>query len=187
MLNHTDLKRGVRFILDGYPYEVLDSSLVFKGRGSSVVQTKIKNLVNGNVITKTFHTGEEFKEAEITKYKSKFIYSHRGKYFFSKEDNPSSRFSLDEEQIGKICQFLKPNQIVDTLEFRGKIINISLPIKIKLKVKEAAPGLKGDRAQSGTKKITLETGSEINAPLFIREGDIIEINTETGEYVKRVE
>ena len=187
MLSHNELKKGIRFILNGQPYEVLENSPVFKGRGSSVAQTKIKNLTTGNIITRTFHTGEEFEEADISKYTAKFIYSHRDKYYFSKENDPSSRFNLDKEQIGRASQFLKANQAVEALEFKNKIINISLPIKIQLKVKEAAPGLKGDRAQAGTKKITLETGAEINAPLFIKEGDIVEVNTETGEYVRRVE
>lgn len=187
MLSHTELKKGIRFILNGQPYEVLESSLVFKGRGSSVVQTKIKNLITGNIISKTFHTGEEFEEAEILKYKAKFIYTHRDKYYFSKENNPSYRFNLSKEQIGPVSRFLKANQAVEALEFKNKIINISLPIKIQLKVKEAAPGFKGNRAQAGTKRVTLETGTEINTPLFIKEGDIIEINTETGEYVRRIE
>lgn len=186
MFSHTDLKKGVKFILDGQPYEVLESTFVFKGRGSSIVQTKIKNLITGNVISRTFHPGEEFEEAEILKFEAKFLYSHRGRYFFCEKDNPSKRFDLDEEQIGSAARFLKPNQIVQGLIFNEKIINISLPIKIQLKVIEAPPGIKGDRAQAGTKVVTLETGTKINVPLFIEEGDIIEVNTETGQYVRRI-
>ncbi len=187
MLAHTNLKRGVIFILNDQPYEVLQSLLVFKGRGSSVVQAKIKNLITGNVLSRTFHTGEEFEEAEISKIKIKFLYTHRGKYYFCEKDNPGKRIELNEEQIRDLVKFLKPNQVVEGLVFEGKIINISLPIKINLKVVEAPPGVKGDRAQGGTKTVTLETGAKINAPLFIKEGDIIEVNTETGEYVRRIE
>jgi len=187
MLSHTELKKGVRFILNGQPYEVVESSFLFKGRGSSTVQAKIRNLITGNVSSRTFHAGEEFEEAEISKIEAKFIYTHRGKYCFSEKDNPSHRFELTQEQIGPQAKFLKPGETVEALEFEGKIINIILPIKIKLKVIEAPPGLKGDRAQAGTKQVTLETGAKINTPLFIEKGDIVEVNTETGEYVRRVE
>jgi len=187
MLLHNDLKKGVNFILNGEPYEVLESSLVFKGRGSSVVQTKVKNLVSGSVLSKTFHPGDSFEEADIEKIKVKFLYPHRDKFFFSKENNPSFRFDLPKEIIGEGVKFLKPNQIVEGMQFKDKIINISLPIKVQLKVVEAPPGIKGDRAQGGTKAVSLETGAKINAPLFIKEGDIIEINTDKDEYVRRVE
>jgi len=204
MLSHNDLKKGIRLILDDQPYEVLDSSFVFKGRGSSIVQTKIKNLITGGVFSKTFHTGESFEEAEIEKIKVKFLYSHRDKFFFCEERNPSitelpkeakvkkrftssTRFELPKETIGQSYVFLKPNEIVEGLQFEGKIINIILPIKVQLKVVEAPPGIKGDRAQGGTKTITLETGAQINVPLFVETGDIIEVNTEKGEYVKRIE
>lgn len=187
MLNHTDLKRGVTFIFQGQPCEVLDSSFVFKGRGSSVVQAKIKNLITGNVLSRTFHTGDTFEEAEISKIEIKFLYTHRGKYYFCEKDNSGKRIELGEEQIGDMVKFLKPNQIVEGFIFNDKIINISLPIKINLKVVEAPPGVRGDRAQGGTKTVTLETGAKINVPLFVKEGDIIEVNTQTSEYVRRIE
>ncbi|MBZ1345450.1 MAG: elongation factor P [Candidatus Nealsonbacteria bacterium] len=186
MLTHTDLKKGVKFILNQEPYEVLESSFMFKGRGSSVVQTKIKNLITGKTINKTFHPGEEFKEAEILKTKARFLYSHRENFYFSKKEDPC-RFNLNQQQLGSNVQFLKPNETVEVLEFQNKIINIVLPIKINLKVIESPPGIKGDRAQAGTKTAILETGAKINVPLFIKEGDIIEVNAEKGEYVRRVE
>ena len=95
------------------------------------------------------------------------------------------RFSFNEEQIGKQAKFFKPNSLVEGVIFNEKIINVVAPIKVQLKVKEAAPGIKGDRAQGGTKTAILESGAEIQVPLFIEEGDEIEINTELGEYVKR--
>lgn len=187
MLSHNDLRKGVRFILRNQPYEVLESSFVFKGRGGSIVQTKIKNLTTGNLLSKTFHPGEEFEEVEIEKIKVRFIYSRQNRYFFSKENDSSFRFDLSKEVIGNAAIFLKLNQIVEGMQFKSKIINISLPIKVQLKVTEAPPGIKGDRAQGGTKTVTLETEAKINVPLFIKEGDIIEINTESVEYVKRIE
>ena len=187
MLSHTDLKKGVKFILKNQSYEVLESSFLFKGRGSSTVQAKIRNLITGNIISKTFHPGEEFKEVQIEKFKARFIYFHRDKYCFCENDKPAERFELNKNQIGLGVQFLKPNQLVEALKFKDKIINISLPIKINLKITEAPPGIKGNRAQAGTKTVILETGAKINVPLFIKEGDIIEINSEKGQYVRRIE
>jgi len=123
----------------------------------------------------------------LIKFQAKFLYNHRHRYFFSNKDNPSKRFDLNSEQIGPQAKFLKPNQVVEAMLFNEKIINVVLPIKIQLKVIEAPPGIQGDRAQGGTKTITLETGAKIAAPLFVKEGDVVEINTETEEYVKRIE
>ena len=187
MLTHNDLKTGARIILDGQPYEVLESNPMKKAQRRVVIQSKIKNLISGNVLVRNFHQGDTFEEAELSKIKVKFIYFHKERYFFCEENNPSNRFDFGEEQLGSGAKFLKPNQIVEGLMFNNKIINISLPIKVQLKVTEAPPGTKGERAQPGNKIVTLETGAKINAPLFIESGDIIEINTETGEYTRRVE
>lgn len=185
MFTHTDLKKGIRIILEGEPYEILESSPLKKAQRRVVIQTKIKNLISGNVFSRNFHQGESFEEAELLKFKAKFLYCHRGKCVFCKEEKPSERFELRESQIGEQSRFLKPGQIVEGITFNNKIINVSLPIKVYLKVVEAPPGEKGGRAQSGTKQVILESGAKINAPLFIEVGDIIEVNTETGEYVRR--
>jgi elongation factor P len=187
MLTYFDLRKGVRFILDGQPYEVLDFKQIGKAQDVVVARVKIKNLINGKIIERNFHQDDTFEEAEIEKIKVKFIFSKRGKYNFCEAENPSKRFELEEEKIGESVRFLKPGMILDGLKFEGKIINIVLPIKVQLKVIEAPPGVKGERSQPGTKQVTLETGVKINVPLFVEVGDIIEVNTETGEYVRRVE
>ncbi len=187
MIDYSDFKKGTRIILNNQPHEIIEASPIFKGRGHSTLQVKLKNLITGNVIPQTFHPSDNFDEAELQKIKAKFLYSNQGQCFFSEESNPANRFNLTEEQIGRSSQFLKPNQVVEGITFENKVINISLPIKIPLRVIESPPGLKGERSQPGTKMVTLETGAKINTPLFIKEGDIIEINTQTGEYVKRIE
>lgn len=187
MIAYSHLKKGVKIILDKQPYEIIEASFLFKGRGHSVLQAKIKNLVTGNIISKTFHPADTFEEAEISKIEAKFLYAHRDRYFFSEKKNPANRFNLTIEQIGGRGKFLKPNQIVEGIIFKGGVINISLPIKINLKVIEAPPGVRGERAEAGTKPVTLETGAIVNVPLFIETDDIIEVNTETEEYVKRME
>lgn len=187
MLNHTDLKKGLEIILDGNPYEVLSAAPLKKAQGQAVIKTKIKNLTTGAVLERNFHQGETFEEADLSKIEAKFLYSRRGRYFFCDVNDLSKRFDFAKDQIDDKADFLKPNQMVEAIVFQGKIINIKLPIKVHLRVVEAPPGVKGDRAQGGTKIVKLETDATINAPLFIKKGDLLEINVETGEYVRRVE
>ncbi len=185
MLTHTDLKKGTQFIFEDQPFEVVDSLLVKMAQRRPVVQTKIKNLMNGSVQERNFQQGDMFDEADLVKKNIKFLYATKGQYFFCEENDPSKRFSFTEEQIGKPGKFFKPNSLLQGIIFNENIINVVSPIKVTLKIKESAPGVKGDRAQGGTKEAILESGAVIQVPLFIEEGDMIEINTELGEYVKR--
>lgn len=187
MLSYYELRKGVQFLYEGQPYEVLEFRQMGKSQDVVVAQTKIRNLLTGRVIQKNFHQGEVFEGAELARFQAKFLYAHRGTYGFSYADNPAKRFELTQEQMGDAAKFLKPNQHVEGIIFQGKIINITLPIKVQLKVAEAPPGVKGDRSQGGTKAATLETGAVVQVPLFVEAGDTIEINTETGEYSRRVE
>jgi len=164
----------------------LEAQLLKMAQRRPVIQSKIRNLVDGKVQQINFQQGDVFEEADLEKREIKFLYQNRGEYFFSEPDDPSKRFSFTESQIGSQAKFLKPNEIVIGIVFDEKIINFKLPIKVELKVKETPPGIKGNTAQGGTKSALLESGAEIQIPLFIEEGDIIEVNTETGAYVKRV-
>ena len=186
MLSYTDLTPGTTFILDGEPYEVLDYQFVRMQQRKPSVQTKIRNLVSGKVIAKTFQPSDIFKEAEIEREELIFIYSHRGEYIFQKPGNPKERFSLPESLFSDAAKFLKPNLTVDAYKFSGKVINIKLPVKVDYIVKEAPPGFKGDTAQGGTKSVILENRLQINVPLFIEEGDIVRVNTESGQYTERI-
>lgn len=187
MLTHNELKRGVQVIVDGEPYEVLEASPLKMAMRRPVIQSKIKSLISGKTIERNFQQGDTFQEADIEKFKAKFVYGHRGKYVFCEVDDPSKRFELTVDQVGEGMRFLKSNEVIDGLKFEGNIINISLPVKVQLRVTDAPPGLKGDSAKGGTKLVTLETGAQIQAPLFIETGDVLEINTDTGEYSKRVQ
>ena len=188
MLSYFDLRKGVQFVLEGQPCEVLEFKQMQKAQDVVVAQTKIKNLITGKVLEKNFHQGDVFEEAELEKTEVKFLYSNpRGKFIFCEAQNPKARFELTEELLGKGAKFLKSNQILTAIKFRNEIINIVLPIKVLLKVSEAPPGIKGGRAQAGTKIVGLETGAKIATPLFIEQGDVVEVNTETGEYVRRAE
>lgn len=186
MLSHTDLKKGTQFIYEGQPWEVIEAQLVKMAQRRPVVQSKIRNLIDGRVQERNFQQGDMFDEADLQKKNIKFIYQSKGQYFFCEINDPSKRFSFTEEQVGLQAKYLRPDEIVTGIIFKNNIINFVLPIKVQLKIKESAPGVKGDRAQGGTKEAILESGATIQVPLFIEEGDIIEVNTETGTYVKRI-
>ena len=185
MLTHTDLHPGVQFIYEGQPWEVLEASMMKTAQRRPVIQSKIRNLIDGRVQEKNFQQGDVFDEADLEKKEIKFLYQTKGQYFFCEKNEPAKRFFFTEAQIGPQAKFLRPNELVTGIVFEEKIITFKLPIKVQLKVKEAAAGIKGDRAQAGTKEAILESGAVIQVPLFIEEGDVIEVNTETGEYVKR--
>jgi elongation factor P len=186
MLNYFDLRKGVKFLLEDQPYEVLDFQQIIKAQDATVIRTKVKNLLTGKVLEKTFHKGDKFEETESEKTTLKFLYGNRGKYVFCEETNTSKRIEFTAEKLGDATKYLVPNTLVDGVVYDEQVINITLPIKIRLKVTEAAPGVKGNRAQSGTKTAVVETGAEIQVPLFVVAGDVIEVNTETGEYTTRV-
>jgi len=186
-LSYNELKVGTIFVKDGDPFKVLDYAFVRMQQRKPVTQLKIENLVSGKVVDYSAHQNEEFEEAEIDMTPVVFIYQARGEYWFNEKGNPKNRFPLKEETIGAAAKFLKTNLEVMAYKFGDKIINMELPIKMDLKVTEAPPAIKGNTAQGGTKSVTLETGAKLNVPLFINEGDILRINTATGEYVERVE
>ena len=187
MLSINDLKNGIFLVIGNEPYVVLEVKHLHMGRGGSSIQTRIKNLQTGQVFSRNFKPADSFEEAEIEKMKSRFLYESRGVYWFDEKGDPKNRFSLSIEQIDNQAQFLKPNLEITALKFSDKILNIELPIKIDFKVTEAPPSIRGDTAQGGNKPVTIETGAKILVPLFIEEGDIIRINTQTGEYVERIE
>ncbi len=187
MINYNELKPGIVFILDGEPYEVLEFSFLRMQQRKPVAQTKIRNIITGKILSRNFQHTESFQEAEIDYKKVRFLYSHRDKFTFCDIQNPSDRFELPIEIIGDKAKFLKPNSEVEVVSFQGKIVNVRLPIKMDFKVVEAPPGTRGNTAQGGTKVVIIETGAQILVPLFVNEGDIIRVNTVTGEYTERIE
>lgn len=186
MLSYTDLKKGTLFVYEGQPYEVIESGFLRMQQRKAVMQTKIRNLVNGKILDRNWQASDEFEEAEVEKKNAVFIYASKGEYWFHDEGNPKNRFSLAEDLLGTPGKFLKPNITVATTRFNDKVIKVNLPIKMDFTVTEAPPSIKGNTAQGGSKSVEIEGGARISAPLFINTGDVIRINTETGDYVERV-
>lgn len=185
-LAYTDLTKGVLFIMDGAPYEVIETHFLRMQQRKAVVQTRIRNLITGKLLDRNFQASDSFEEAEIEKKHANFIYESKGEYWFHEENNPKARFSLQADVVGEQGKFLKPNTRVQTMRFEDKVIQIEIPVKMEFKVVEAPPSLKGNTAQGGNKVVTIEGGAKIAAPLFVNEGDMIRINTQTGTYVERV-
>lgn len=187
MLSINDLANGMYVLIDGIPYQILDVKHLHMGRGGSSVQTRIKNVKTGQVLSRNFKPADTFAEAEVEKRKVNFLYAHREESVFTEKGNPKNRFSLTPEQVGEARKWLKPNTEVEAVYLGEELMGITVPIKMDFKVTEAPPALRGDTAKAGTKMVTIETGTTVSAPLFINEGDIIRVNTETGEYAERID
>ncbi len=163
MLSYFDLRKGIIFLYQGLPHEVLDFLQMKKAQREGIGQTKLKNLVTGQIIFKNFHQNEEFQEAEIEKVKIKFLYSKKNLFYFSLLEDPSFRFELREEQIGQNAKFISPGMILEGIKWEEKIINVSLPIKIQLRVKEALKEIEFNLAQ---KALFWKTGQKFKFPFL---------------------
>jgi len=193
MLNYNDIKPGVAVLVEGEPYVCTWNNIMQKQQRRPVNQTKLRHLIRGNVIEHSFQQSDKLKEAEIESKPAVFIYSRpakgggaKGEWWFHPVGKPSERFTVTEELVGESGRFLKSNTEVSTEWFEEKLFRVKLPIKVELKVKEAPPDVRGNTVQGGSKVVELETGVSINVPMFVKQGDVIRVNTETGDYVDRV-
>lgn len=177
---------------DGEPYEVLASHVFRKQQRKPVNATKLKNLLSGRVVEHSFQVSDKIDEADISKKPVKYIYESKGEFWFHPEKTPAERFTIAGALIGDKKQWMRPNDVYNAIVWTNEdeeeqIIGVDLPIKMDLRVKEAAPAVKGNTSSGASKTVVLETGAEVNVPLFINEGDIVTVNTETNEYVGRAE
>ncbi len=186
LLEYNEVTEKKYIVHEGQPYEVITSHVFRKQQRKPVNATKLKNLMTGKVTEYSFHQSEKVEEAEIETREVKYLYNNRGEWWFCESVDSSKRFKVTEDQVGPQGKFLKPNTVVEQLLFRDTPMSFNMPITAELKVTDAPPGIKGDTATGGQKTVTLETGATINVPLFVNEGDVIRINTETSEYRERV-
>jgi elongation factor P len=184
MLNMAEIKSGKNIVWEETPYVVLYHEHSKTGRAGAVLRTRLKNLITGNVLEKTFQGSEKVYEADITKSKAQYLYKEKNAYAFMNMES-YEQFSLPAETLGESVNYLIEGTEVLVFNFNDTPVNIELPIKMKLKVVEAPPGIKGNTVSTGGKMVTLETGMKISTPLFVNEGDEIIVNTEKGEYVSR--
>jgi elongation factor P len=184
-LDFSDLKLGVILEMDGQPYQVIWSNFMRTAQRKPVVQTKLKNVITGKVIEYSFKFGEKIEEADVSRDRASFLYTDdSGTHFMNQETFETIDFSKDTTAEQE--KFLKEGMEVTVLSYNGNPVSIELPIKIELKVTESPPGITGNSAGSVTKPVTLESGLVVQCPMFIKEGDIVRIDTRTGDYVERV-
>jgi elongation factor P len=181
MIGITSIKKGSKIVFENEPFEVIYEQHSKTGRAGAVLRTKMKNLKTGSIINKTFQGSEKVEEMEVDNRKAQFLYSE-GNIFYFMNNESYEQFELDKEVIGEMTDFLKEGSELDVFYFQDKPVNINLPIKMAFEVIESPPGIKGNTADGGSKQVTIETGTKINTPLFIKQGDKILVNTETREY-----
>ena len=189
-LQYSEIREKKIIIHDNEPCEVVESHVARTQQRKPQNQVKLRSLISGKVFPATFHVADSADEADIIKRDVTFLYTNKGEYWFCDPNDKSKRFKLDAALVGNASKFLNPNGNVAALvwdnEDEEKVIKLSLPIKMNFKVKEAPPAVRGDTSKSGNKIIVLENGATLSTPMFIKEGDVISVNTETGEYVERV-
>ncbi|MDB5237525.1 MAG: Elongation factor [Parcubacteria group bacterium] len=169
------------------PYEVLSSHVFRMQQRKPVNQTKLRHLISGKVTEISFHQNESVPEADIATINAQYLYTSRGESWFAEEGNAKNRFTFPEDAIHDKVQWLVQNATVEVMTYKDKPATVKIPIKVDLKVTDAPPAVKGDTATGGNKLVTLESGATVTTPLFINEGDVLRINSDTGEYVERVE
>ena len=179
------IKVGLIILYNGEPYQVQIANFVRMQQRKPVMQTKLKHLVTGKVLEYSFKPGEKVEEAELEKHKANFLYRDlQGIHFMDQESY--EQFDITATTVGESINLIKEGTEVMVLVFNGSPIAVELPKKVELKVTSAPPAVKGDTAGNVTKLVTVETNAQIATPLFVKEGDIIRVNTDTGQYVERV-
>ena len=187
MLTINDLANKMIVMIDGAPFQVLEVRHLHVGRGGSSVQTRIRNLITGQTFSRNFKPADSFEEADVVRRQLRYLFAHRGEYTFAAEDTTKrERFVVKADWLGDTAQWLIPNTVVTALFLVGKLVSVTVPIKMDFRVSEAPPNLKGDTASGSTKVVVIATRAKISTPLFVNAGDVIRVNTETGEYVERV-
>lgn len=184
MLNFNEIKTGKVIKVNNEPFIIIKTDHHKMGRGGAVLKIKCRNLINGNILERTYQGAEKAEEAETETKKANFMYKDKEEAYFMDNTN-FEQFNLSLEDIGEPAMFLKDGVDVDVLYFEGRPVSVSLPIKMDFKVVSAPPGVKGNSAGNVNKQVEIETGAKIGVPMFINEGDMIRINTDTGEYVER--
>lgn len=181
----TDLKVGTVISHDGAPYQIIKSDHSKQARSAAVLRTKMKNLITGQVLEQTFQSSDSIQPADLSVKKANFQY--RDEDVFTFMDNETfDQFQLSHDAVDDLENYITEGEDADVMYYEGKPVGVTIPPKVVLEVVESPPGIKGDSASNVTKKVKLETGYELNVPLFINKGEKIRVNTETGEYVERV-
>ena len=185
MISAGEFRNGVTFELDGNVFQIVEFQHVKPGKGAAFVRTKLKNVITGGVVEKTFRPTEKMPKAHIERKDYEYLYSDGDLYYFMDQES-YEQMPLNSEQLGDSLKFVKENMVVKVLSYKGSVFGVEPPTFVELEVTETEPGFKGDTSTGATKPATLETGATIMVPLFVDQGDFIRVDTRTGEYMERV-
>ena len=184
MISAGDFRNGVTIEYENNVYQIIEFQHVKPGKGAAFVRTKLKNIVNGGVVEKTFRPTEKCPQAHIDRKDMQYLYSD-GDLFHFMDVETYDQISLNADQVGDALKFVKDNEMVKICSYKGDVFAIEPPLFVELEITETEPGFKGDTATGASKPATVETGAQVNVPLFVEIGDKIKIDTRTGEYLSR--
>jgi elongation factor P len=184
MVTAGDFRNGVTFEMDGQVYQIVEFQHVKPGKGAAFVRTKIKNVITGGVTEKTFNPSDKYESAYIERREMQYLYND-GEFYHFMDQETYDQTALTKDDLGSSLDFVKENMNVKFLSYKGKVFGIEPPTFVELMVTQTDPGFKGDTAQNTTKPATLETGAVIKVPLFVNEGEMVRVDTRTGEYMER--
>ena len=181
----SEFRKGLKVLLDNEPFIIVDFQHVKPGKGGAFVRTRMKSLVTGNVLDRTFRSGDKLEIPEMEEKQMQYMYKEGVNYYFM-DVNTYDQLFVEEENLGDAKNYLKEGLVIDVSFYKGKAIGVELPNFVDLKVAKTEPGMKGDTAQNATKLAELESGFVLQVPLFLEEGEVIKIDTRSGEYITRV-
>lgn len=185
MISAGDFRNGLTLEIDNAVYQVIEFQHVKPGKGAAFVRTKLKDIKNGGVVEKTFRPTEKYPQAHIERNDMQYLYSD-GDLFHFMNTETFDQIAMTSDQVGDSLKFVKENEMVKMLSHQGQVFAIEPPLFVELEITDTEPGFKGDTAQGATKPATVETGALVYVPLFVNQGEKIQIDTRTGEYMKRV-
>ena len=185
MISAGDFRNGITLEIDGNVYQIMEFQHVKPGKGAAFVRTKLKNVINGGVVERTFRPTEKFPQARIERVDMQYLYADGDLYNFM-DVNTYEQVALNTDLIGDALKFVKENEMCKICSYNGKVFSVEPPLFVELEITDTEPGFKGDTATGATKPATVETGAVVYVPLFVNQGDKIKIDTRTGEYLSRV-
>ena len=185
MISAGDFRNGVTLEIEGNIYQILEFQHVKPGKGAAFVRTKLKNIISGGIVEKTFRPTEKFPKAHIERKDMQYLYSDSELYHFMDVET-YDQIALNEDTIGDALKFVKENEMVKICSHNGNVFAVEPPLFVELQITDTEPGFKGDTAQGATTPATVETGAVVYVPLFVEQGDVLKIDTRTGEYLSRV-
>lgn len=185
MISAGDFKNGLTLEIDGNVVQIMEFQHVKPGKGAAFVRTKLKNVISGGIIEKTFRPTEKFPQARIERVDMQYLYNDGDLYNFMNNET-YDQIAIDQDTVGDALKFVKENETVKVCSYNGSVFAIEPPLFVELEITETEPGFAGNTAQGATKPAVVETGATVYVPLFVNQGDVIKIDTRTGEYLSRV-